>query len=89
MLDIQQAINKDVPLGLGEIPYLPDQAMHLEADIESLTHDTGWEPKTNFADGIRAMMNIVHMGDRRFLAGVTYTQWLSDWKSDVLYADCG
>lgn len=59
MMDIQQIVNKNIPLGLGELPYLPDQAMHLQADIESLTSDTGWLPKTNFADGIRIMLSNV------------------------------
>lgn len=52
MIDIRDAVDKEMPLGLGEIPYLPDQAMHLEADISSLSRDTGWKPKTLFKDGI-------------------------------------
>lgn len=56
MKDIQQVVNKDIPLGLGTIPYLPDQAMHLQADIETLTRDTGWFPQTEFVDGIRSMI---------------------------------
>lgn len=56
MLDIRNLVNKDIQLGLGEIPYLPDQAMHLQADIESLQHDTGWEPKTDFVTGIRLLL---------------------------------
>ena len=52
MIDIRDVVNKDMPLGLGEIPYLHDQAMHLEADISNLTRDTGWKPKTLFKDGI-------------------------------------
>lgn len=50
---IQNAINPSLPLGIGEVPYYPDQAMHLEADILSLTQDTGWKPKTSFEEGIR------------------------------------
>ena len=42
MLDIRDAVNKDMSLNLGAIPYLPDQAMHLKADIANLKHDTGW-----------------------------------------------
>ncbi len=57
MLDIRNLVNKDIPLGLGEIPYLPDQAMHLQADIETLQRDTGWEPKTDFITGIRFLLN--------------------------------
>ncbi len=57
MLDIRNMVNKDIPLGLGEIPYLSDQAMHLQADIESLHRDTGWNPKTDFITGISLLLN--------------------------------
>ena len=43
-------------LQAGEIPYLPEQTMHLEADIANLKQDTGWQPKTDFAVGIRALL---------------------------------
>ncbi len=56
MIAIRDIIDKDMPLGLGEIPYLPDQAMHLEADISNLTRDTGWHPRTTFKDGIYQML---------------------------------
>lgn len=49
---IRDAIDPTLPLGIGEIPYYPDQAMHLEADISNLTRDTGWVPHTTFEDGI-------------------------------------
>ena len=64
MLDIRDAVNKEIPLGLGEIPYLTDQAMHLEADIGNLNRDTGWYPKTEFADGIRSLLLNIHIGKR-------------------------
>lgn len=56
MLDIRDVVNKDISLGLGEIPYLPDQAMHLEADIATLTKDTAWVPKTSFREGIQQLV---------------------------------
>lgn len=59
MMDIRNEVNKDIPLGLGEIPYLPDQAMHLEADISNLTQDTGWRPRTEFNMGIRHLLNTI------------------------------
>ncbi len=58
MKDIWDAVNKDIPLQLGAIPYLPDQAMHLEADISSITEDTGWRPTTEFKVGI--MQILIH-----------------------------
>lgn len=53
---IRDAINPDLPLGIGEIPYYPDQAMHLNADISTLVADTGWVPVTEFADGIQYLI---------------------------------
>ncbi|HEY5976165.1 MAG TPA: NAD-dependent epimerase/dehydratase family protein [Geobacteraceae bacterium] len=45
-------INPQLPLGFGEIPYRPDQVMHLEADIDKLTRDTGWRPRVSLESGI-------------------------------------
>lgn len=56
MESIRDAINPSLPLGIGEVPYYPDQAMHLEADISNLTQDTGWRPKTTFEEGIRRVI---------------------------------
>lgn len=56
MESIRDAINPSLPLGIGEVPYYPDQAMHLEADILNLTQDTGWRPKTSFEEGIRRVI---------------------------------
>ena len=56
MMEIGRVVDKNIPLGFGKIPYLPDQAMHLEADVESLKTDTGWEPKTSFAEGISKLL---------------------------------
>lgn len=52
----RDAIDPSLPLGIGEIPYYPDQAMHLEADVAPLKRDTGWEPKVRFEDGIRRLI---------------------------------
>ena len=38
---------------IGAIPYYPNQAMHLEADISSLTADTGFTPEYSFEKGIK------------------------------------
>lgn len=39
-------------IGIGEVPYADKQVMHLEADIEELTHDTGFRAQISFEDGI-------------------------------------
>ena len=40
-------------LGLGELPYQPDQVMHLQADISRLRAATGWEPKVGMEEGLK------------------------------------
>jgi UDP-glucose 4-epimerase len=49
---VRDMIDPALPLGFGEIPYRPDQVMHLEADISALTRATGWRPATTIADGL-------------------------------------
>ena len=41
-------------LVFGEIPYRPDQVMHMEADISRLTAATGWTPRIPIEEGIAA-----------------------------------
>lgn len=53
IVQLRDAIDPTLPLGLGEIPYGPLQVMRLEADISLLRADTGFAPQTAFADGIR------------------------------------
>ena len=50
---LRDAVDPALPLGFGKIPYGPLQVMHLQADISALTKDTGFTPRTEFADGIR------------------------------------
>ena len=53
---LRDAVDPSLPLGLGEIPYPPNQVMHLEADISQLTADTGFVPSTPFEAGIRQVV---------------------------------
>lgn len=53
---LRDAVDPGLPLGLGEIPYPPNQVMHLEADISELTRDTGFTPRTPFEEGIREVV---------------------------------
>jgi len=50
---VRDLIDPTMPLGFGEVPYRPDQVMHLEADIRRLVGATGWRPKTDIAEGLR------------------------------------
>jgi nucleoside-diphosphate-sugar epimerase len=51
--NIRDSIDPKLSLGFGEVPYRPDQVMHLEADITRLTTLTGWLPKTDISSGLR------------------------------------
>ena len=53
---IRDLIDPDLPLGLGEKSYYPDQVMHMEADVSALQRDTGWHPRVSFREGIREML---------------------------------
>ena len=50
---LRDAIDPALPLGFGQVPYGPKQVMHLQADLTALTGDTGFVPRTDFAQGIR------------------------------------
>jgi nucleoside-diphosphate-sugar epimerase len=49
---VRDLIDRSLPLGFGEVPYRPDQVMHLQADITRLRRVTGWTPQTAFAVGV-------------------------------------
>ena len=49
---IRDTIDPALELGLGEIPYRPDQVMHLEADISRLKAATGWSPRVTLKEGM-------------------------------------
>jgi UDP-glucose 4-epimerase len=49
---IAKQMNSKIPLGFGEVPYRPDQVMHLEADIHKLREVAGWYPKYGFDEAI-------------------------------------
>ncbi len=51
--ELKNAINPMLPLGFGEIPYSDQSLMNLQANINSITQDTGFTPKIEFKDGIR------------------------------------
>ena len=50
---MRDAIDPALPLGFGQVPYAPNQVMHLEADLTALRQDTGFAPRTLFETGIR------------------------------------
>jgi nucleoside-diphosphate-sugar epimerase len=50
--EIRDLIDPGRPLGFGEIPYRPDQVMHLEADSQRLQDAVGWRPKISLKEGL-------------------------------------
>lgn len=44
-------------INFGAIPYSENQIMFLQADISSLTEDTGFVPKISFEQGIKELLN--------------------------------
>lgn len=51
--ELRDAIDPALPLGFGELPYTAGQVMCLQADLSTLTQDTGFVPRVAFAQGIR------------------------------------
>ena len=54
--ELRDLVSPGAPIGFGELPYAKGQVMHLQADISSLSVDTGWLPKTDFAEGVREIL---------------------------------
>ena len=50
---IRDQINPEAELGLGDVPYAPNQVMYLCADITELQKDTGFTPSVEFEEGIK------------------------------------
>jgi len=50
---IRDLIEPNLPLGIGEIPYRPDQVMHLQGDISQLKQAINWAPSVNIYEGLR------------------------------------
>ena len=56
---IRDAINPELPIGIGKRNYAPKQVMHLCADIANLKTHTDFLPAVSFEDGIRETINWV------------------------------
>ncbi|MGE5096454.1 MAG: NAD-dependent epimerase/dehydratase family protein [Betaproteobacteria bacterium] len=54
---VRDAIDPALPVGFGEVPYRPDQVMHLEADIGRLSRATGWRPRVDLVEGLRGTVD--------------------------------
>lgn len=49
---IRDLIDPRLPIGFGDVPYRPDQIMHLQADISRLKQATGWSPQVSLSEGL-------------------------------------
>lgn len=56
ILTIRDTVDPKAEIGLGEVPYAPNQVMYLCADISELKADTGFEVKYTFEEGVRETM---------------------------------
>ena len=54
--DIRKAVNPSIPVKYGVKDYYPHQPMHLVADVQQLTADTGWRPQCDFAGGVSILL---------------------------------
>ena len=50
----------------GEVPYWPDQVMHLEAEISNLEAATGWTPQINLSNGLSQIVEWLRLNSEWF-----------------------
>lgn len=60
---LRDIIAPSAALEFGQLPYSHAQVMHLRADISALRADTGWQPETDFAEGIRKTVQFLRESD--------------------------
>jgi nucleoside-diphosphate-sugar epimerase len=53
---VRDMINPAFPLVFGEKPYKAQEVMHLEANIDKITRDTGWYPRISLEEGLRNLI---------------------------------
>ena len=49
---IRDKVNPSIPLVFGQVPFRPDQVMHLEADISKLSTAIKWQPEVSLTKGL-------------------------------------
>jgi UDP-glucose 4-epimerase len=63
---VRDLIDPDLPLGFGEVPYRPDQIMHLQAEILRLGEATGWSPQVGLDEGLRRTVDWYRENIKRY-----------------------
>ncbi len=56
VMQIRDAINPELQLGFGAVPYRPDQVMRMQVSTERLRVMAGWRPATVLSDGLAHMI---------------------------------
>ncbi len=56
---VREIIDPQIPLAFGDIPYRPDQVMHLEANINRLKEQTGWKPRIDLTTGLKQTIEYI------------------------------
>lgn len=56
---IRNLINPNLPLGIGDVPYLSDKLPCSCVDLTAIKRDTGFEPKVDFEDGIKGVIEML------------------------------
>lgn len=59
ILQIRDIIDHNLPLGIGEIPYISNQLPRSCVDISQLQKDTGFVPEIPFKKGIREVIEFI------------------------------
>lgn len=54
---IQDFINNDSKVNFGAVPYSLNQVMKLSGNSDKLKNETGWNPETNFSEGLKHTVN--------------------------------
>ena len=54
---IHEYINTELPMGIGDVPYACDLLPSSCIDLTRIYEDTGFVPRVDFKEGIKAVIN--------------------------------
>ncbi len=57
LLLLRDIVDPTLAIGIGELPYGPEQIWHLEADIGKLQDKTGWKPAVKLEQGLGGVVD--------------------------------
>jgi nucleoside-diphosphate-sugar epimerase len=59
VLQVRDAVNPDLALGFGEVPYRSDQVMRMQVSIDRLRELANWQPTIDFRDGLAGLIESI------------------------------